>query len=174
MNRYTVSFLISLYVTTLFGSSYSFAEETTNNGTLTFIYDLDEGQCTIPVSDKRELQIYHTDRPTPDQPCKGHSIRYIKFNGVRSAVSVWLGSQFDKYNHAIGCAYLDPGVSPNNFLIELRTTKNMPSNEPIALDAIAPKDVGKPFVPGVLVKSRWVNKNDEVNRELSCIRINFD
>lgn len=159
---------------TLLGTSYRVAAETTNEGTITFIYDLNEGQCTMPVRDKQQLAIFHAGE-YPEYPCKGHSVRFIQFNNVRSAVSVWLGSQFDQWNHAVGCNGLDnPATRPNNFLFELRTVKNMPSNEPIALDHITGNNVGNPIIPGVVVKSRWVNKADEINRELSCVRINFD
>lgn len=173
MKKNLINALSFLCITAL-GTGYSVAAETANNGTITFIYDKDEGQCTIPVRDKHEVAIYHVSN-TPDFPCKGHSVRYIQFNQVRSAVSVWLGSQFDQWNHAVGCSNLEnPATRPNNFLFELRTVKNMPSSEPIALDSITNNHVGNPIIPGVVVKSRWVNDPKEVNRELSCIRINFD
>lgn len=170
MKTYTAKALFLLYFA-ICSTTFSFADDLANNGTITFIYDHGEGECTIPANDKYQLEIYHADDEF-DQ-CKGHSIRAIKFNGVRSAVSVWLGSHFDDWNHAIGCAF-DPGVGPNNFLFELRTTTNMPSSQPINLDSIADEHVGKPIVPGVKVVSRRVNDREQVNRELSCVRIRFD
>jgi hypothetical protein len=155
-------------------STYSLAQDTvTDNGTITFIYDRAEGECTLTVADKRQLAIYHGDKPTPAQPCKGHSIRLIQFNNVRSAVSVWLASEHDPNNHAIGCDYLDSQF-PNNFLFELRTIKQVNNNTPIDLVALSSNQVGKPVLPGVLLKSRYVKNINRVNRELSCIRINFD
>lgn len=173
MTPLTNKLIIPLLITMIFSIPPGFAADPANNGTLTFIYDLNEGQCTIPVNDKRQLEIHHGDKPTSAQPCKGHSIRYIKFNNVRSAVTVSLGSTLDKWDHAVGCPD-NPNLPPDNFLFELRTIKNMPSSEPIALDGITNNHVGRPIIPGVLVKYRQVSDTDEVNRQLSCIRINFD
>jgi hypothetical protein len=174
MNLFTISTFTAVLGALLLTSTFSLAQDTVNNnGTLTFIYDLGEGECTMTVADKNQRAIRHIDRPTPAQPCKGNSIRYIQFNNVRSAVSIWLASEHDRWNHAIGCDYLDSEF-PNNFLFELRTIKQVTNNTPIALDALTSEHVGKPVLPGVLLKSRYVKDTKRVNRHLSCIRINFD
>jgi hypothetical protein len=168
----TYSSLLSALLAT---STVVFAQDTVNNnGSLTFIYDMDEGECTIPVNDKGQLAIRHGDKPPGDDSiCKGNSIRYIQFNNVRSAVSVWLASEVDPYNHEIGCDYLNT-EDPNNFLFEFRTLKTVTNNTPIKLDTLQANQVGNPVIPGVRLKSRWVNNPNRVNRYLSCIRINFD
>ena len=185
MNIFKSSVHASLFAAILVTSTFAFAQDAINrqdiiknqdegNGTLTFIYDLGEGECTIPVRDKYQLAIRHADKPpTNGAICKGHSIRAIQFNNVRSAVSVWLASEFDPYNHAIGCDYLDE-QTPNNFLFELRTLKTVTNSTPIKLDELTPQHVAHPVIPGVLLKSRWVNNTHSVNRHLSCVRINFD
>lgn len=162
--------LIPLLVLLFFNNSKLFAADTIHtDGTLTFIYDLNEGQCTIPVSDGRVHEIHHGDKPTPAQPCKGHSIRAIKFNEVRSAVTVELSSELDKWGHGIGCE-----DNPDNFKFEMRTIKNNPSSQPIALDDLKADQVGLPIIPGIVLKSRWVTDPNNVNRELTCIKINYD
>jgi hypothetical protein len=171
MNTFAIRLYTFLLAATLFSAPYSFAEDTTSNGTLTFVYDLGEGQCTMAIADKAQLAISHGDKP-PGQWCKGHSIRYIQFNNVRSAVSIWLGSVQDRWNHAVGCP--DPGTPPNNFLFEMRTVKKATNGIPIALDGLVEAHVGKVIVPGVRLTSRMVTDTSDVNRELSCIRINFD
>jgi hypothetical protein len=154
-------------------SSSSFAQDANNNGAVTFIYDRDEGECTLQVKDKFQLAIYHEDKPTATQPCKGRSIRFIQFHNVRSAVSLWLASEHDSNSRAIGCENLNERA-PNNFLFELRTIKQVTNLTPIALDHLDDSQVGKPVIPGVLLKSRKVEHSARVNRHLSCIRINFD
>ena len=176
MNTFVSRLISPLCIAMLLYNPHSIAAEPINNGTITFLYDLGEGQCTVPVSDKFQLGIYHAGEENEQHPCKGHSVRSIKFNQVRSAVTVTLASHFDKWGHAIGCSYLTETADgqPNNFLIKLRTIKTMPSQSPIALDGIFPEHVGKPIIPGVLLQSRVVHNPDDVNRELSCIIINFD
>jgi hypothetical protein len=186
MNISVLNLSIPLLILTLFSAPYSFAEETTGNGSLTFYYDLNEGECTMAVADKAQLAIFEDDKPTPGQPCKANGIRQIQFNNVRSAVSVWLGSHKKFWipphpelpdlpvgeGELIGCP--SQGETPNNFLFEFRTVKLVTTHERITLDHLTDDQVGKPILPGILLKSRTVRDVDDINRELSCIRINLD
>jgi hypothetical protein len=173
MNIFTFSFYIPLLASTLFSAPPALADDATTNGSITFIYDQEEGECTIPIGDKTQIAISHGSEPTPEQPCKGHSIRYIQFNQVRSAVTVWLGSEHDTWHHAIGCPSRDNAI-PNNFLFELRTVTTVTNNTPIALDSLTDGQVGQVLIPGVRLMSRLVWKPNYVNRELSCIKIKFN
>ncbi|MCW8275007.1 hypothetical protein IMF27_04245 [Pseudomonas sp. PCH199] len=163
-------FLILLLAVLVSHTSSLLAEDSINaDGSLTFVYDQNAGQCTIHIKDGLMHEIHYGDTGTPEQPCKGHKIRYVRFNQVRSAVSVELSSELDKWGHGIGC-----DDNPDNFKFVLRTIKNMPSNADIALDEITDGHVGTPILPGVLVKSRWVSDPNNVNRELTCIKIKYD
>lgn len=170
MKNPKVFFLIPLWAALVIFTPRSFCAETLDDGTMTFTYDLEEGQCVIPVTNGAVVNIHHGDTGNqPGAPCKGHSIRYVRFNQVRSAVTVELSSEQDQWGHGIGC-----NDNPDNFKFVLRTIKSNLTTTDLALDGITAAQVGFPVMPGILLKSRWVSDPNDVNRELTCIKVTYD
>ena len=137
-------------------------------GRVTFIYDDGVSQCGVDATQRMFEVSYYAGGPGI-RPCDVNRIRYIKFDSVRSAVTVRLWS-YMRSGEPGGC---QPGEK-HNFTLYLRTLKNPTHTQRIQLQNLQDIKENEPVQPGVLLTKKIITNPDTIDRRLSCVEIIYD
>lgn len=171
---FKTTYPIALFAACLLHINLSLADTETHSpndsaGTITFVYDLGEGECTVQAIPQKFQISHYAGGPGEIRPCTNRKVRYIKLNNVRSAATIRLWSYMDGSKPA-GC---DPNET-FNFHIEFRTIKNATSTSMIAFDTMQPYKENEVIQPGLRLIKKNITDYNNTNRNLSCVEVLYN
>lgn len=140
----------------------------TNPGRITFIYENGIEQCGVDASPQVFEISYYAGGPGI-RPCDHSRVRFIKLDGVRSAVTIRLWSYL-RGGKPGGCQ----SSETHNFTLYLRTIKNPTNTQMIDLRNFADYPLNTPIQPGVTLTNKYIKDANKIDKNLSCVQVIYD